>query len=91
MTRATVRRPMKTVFLLEHLHILPDESEDIKTIGIYCSKQDAIAAIERLKSQPGFSKYPNLIDPVAQDYVSGFYLQEYELGKDQWIDGFVTV
>ena len=81
---------MKTVFLLEHLHVLPDKSEDIKTIGIYRSKEDALGAIERLKNQPGFAEFSNLIDPTTEEYLSGFYLQEYELGKDQWTDGFVT-
>ena len=81
---------MKTVYLLEHLHILPDESEDIKTIGVYRSKEEAIAAIERLKNQPGFLEFSKLIDPSIEDYGDGFYLQEYELGKDQWTDGFVT-
>ncbi len=81
---------MQTVFLLEHLHVLPDKSEDIKTIGIYRSKEEAIAAIERLKDQAGFSEFSNLIDPSTEDYISGFYLQEYELGKDQWINGFIT-
>ncbi|WP_219892066.1 hypothetical protein [Chamaesiphon polymorphus] len=45
---------MKTVFVLQHLHILPCGEENIKLIGTYSSNQTARAAIEQLKVQPGF-------------------------------------
>ena len=46
---------------------------------------------ERLKAQPVFCDYPQLIDPLIADEVAGFYIDEYELDKDQWAEGFVTV
>ncbi len=81
---------MKTVFVLHHLHVFPTGAEDTKLIGTYSSRATAIAAIERLKIQPGFCDYPHLIDPLTDDEESGFYLDEYELDKDHWSEGFVT-
>ena len=46
--------PMKVVYLLQHLHTLPNGEEDVKNIGIYSSKQAAIDATKRLRTQPGF-------------------------------------
>lgn len=66
------------VFLLQHVHELPDGQEDVKVIGIYRSRSEADFAIERAKCLPGFRDSPE-----------GFDTQEYELGKDHWIEGFV--
>jgi len=82
---------MKKIFLLEHLHIDENENEDVKTIGVYSSYEEAKQAIARLSQLPGFSEFSELIDPTVDDYISGFYLEEYEIGKDQWQEGFVTV
>ena len=83
---------VKSVFLLEHLHILlPQEEQNVKTIGVYSSKAEALAAVERLKAQPGFVESPRLIDPQVEGVVSGFYLDELPLNKDHWAEGFVTV
>lgn len=81
---------MKSAFLLEHLHVIAEGNESAKTIGLYASKEDALAAIARLSKQPGFSDHPALIDPLETDYVSGFYIDEYEIGKDHWAEGFFT-
>ena len=82
---------MTSVFLLQHLHILAEDNESVKTIGVYASKEDALLAIQRLSQQLGFSLYPDLIDPLTQGYLSGFYLDEYEIGQDHWSEGFLTV
>jgi hypothetical protein len=82
---------MKTVFVLQHLHIHPGGEEDTKLIGTYSSSETAHAAIARLRVQPGFCDYPRLIDPLVEDRESGFYLDEYELDKDNWSEGFITV
>jgi len=82
---------MKSVFLLEHLNVISEDSESVKTIGMYKSKGDALSAIERLSIQPGFSDHPKLIDPQEDDEVSGFYIDEYEIGKDNWTEGYITV
>ncbi len=81
---------MKTVFVLQHLHVFPSGAEDNKLIGTYGFRESALAAIDRLKVQPGFCDYPRLIDPLIDDEESGFYLDEYELDKDNWSEGFIT-
>lgn len=47
-------------------------------IGVYRDEQDAKAAAQRLKDEPGFRDYPE-----------GFKAYEYELGRDHWTEGFV--
>ena len=55
------------------------EDEDTELlIGVYRTKEDANAAIERLKGQPGFADFPQ-----------GFMSESYELNKDHWTEGFV--
>ena len=83
---------MKSVFIVQHLRVLPDgQREDIKLIGAYHSLEAAHEAIERLKSQPGFCDFPRLLDSLVDDDEQGFYIDEYELDKDHWPEGFVTV
>jgi len=80
---------MRTVFILQHVHVLPDGEEDVKLIGVYRTHEAAYAAIERLIVQPGFCEHPRLLNPSVDDEGSGFTLDEYELDKDHWIEGFV--
>jgi len=68
---------MKHAFLLQHER--PD-TEDVKIIGIYSSPESAEAAIERLRTQPGFRDHPN-----------GFAIDPYPLDRDHWADGFVEL
>jgi len=82
---------MKKIYLLEHLHIMDDKTEDLKTIGIYSTYEEGKEAVERLKNQPGFSNFPKIVNLDEEDYISGFYLVEYELDQDNWKEGFVTV
>lgn len=49
-------------------------------IGVYRTEEDAKTAIERLKERPGFVNYPE-----------GFEYHRYELGKDQWTEGFARM
>jgi hypothetical protein len=57
-----------------------DGHEDEKLIGVYKTRADGKAAIARLRSQPGFRDLPK-----------GFSLTAYELNKDHWTEGYVTV
>jgi hypothetical protein len=82
---------MKTVFVVQHVHVLPGGQEEVKFIGAYRSSEAALAAIGRLRVQPGFCEHPRLIDPLTDDDDNGFYVDEYELDKDHWTEGFVTV
>jgi hypothetical protein len=82
---------MKSVFIVQHLHVFPDGSECVKLIGAYRCKAAALSAVERLRVQPGFCDYPRIIDPDLDTDESGFYIDEYLLDKDHWTEGFVTV
>ena len=67
------------VYVLEHVHEL-DDVEDIKRVGVYESVDEATRARERSSLLPGFRDYPD-----------GFHISEYELGRDHWTSGFVTI
>ena len=69
---------MKAVFIVTHSYELQG-AEQIKIIGAYASKKDAQLAVRRKKRYPGFRKYPK-----------GFYIDCFELGRDQWDEGFIT-
>lgn len=80
---------MKTVFVLQHLHELAYDREDVKFIGVYATREDVKAAILRLRDKPGFKKFPNVIQPDDVQR-SGFYIDEREVGQDSWTEGFLT-
>ena len=75
-----------TVFILQHQHTL-DGYEDVKMIGVYSLRSSADAAVDRLKSQPGFCNAPLICDPDKGEDADGFYIGEYELDKDFWVEG----
>jgi hypothetical protein len=80
---------VEKVFVVQHSHTLPSGIADVKMIGVYRSLDAAKMALGRLGMQPGFSKHPTHIDPDATDEEDGFYIDEYELDKDHWTEGFV--
>lgn len=82
---------MTTVFVVQHLHTLPNGIEDIKLIGVYSSKESALTAVDRLKSRPGFCENPRVINPGIDDDDQGFYVDEYSLDDDNWTEGYITV
>ncbi len=53
--------------------------EEIKFIGAYSSRVKAEDAIKRLSKQSGFKDFPEY-----------FFIDEYEIDKDNWTEGFVT-
>ena len=67
---------MDAVTLLWHVSG-PSDREDELLIGVYRSTEDAHAAIERLKTKPGFADTPD-----------GFHTARYELNVDHWTEGF---
>lgn len=71
---------MTTVFQLYHEYSKGNGETEYKAIGIYSSAERAHQAIERLKSEPGFREYPK-----------GFRVDEIELDRDSWREGFVTI
>ena len=68
------------MFLLWHTHELPGGEEDSKLIGVYSTRESAEAAQNRASQLPGFSSAPQ-----------GFTIDSYELDKDHWCEGYVTV
>jgi hypothetical protein len=70
---------MRTVFLLQHSYEI-EGSEQIKIIGIYSTRDKAKTAIEKFKTLPGFSDYPD-----------SFYIDEYEIDQDNWEEGFERI
>ena len=72
--------PQVEVFLVEHVHVLEDGEESVKTVGIYSSRQAAQLAVERLCLQPGFRDAPK-----------GFTIDLYWVDQDCWQEGYVTV
>lgn len=83
---------MQTVFVLQHLHLLPDGEEDIKLIGVYSSRESALRAVDRLRLMPGFRDLPALVADLGEGpgEGSGFYLDPYTLDVDGWAEGFET-
>lgn len=71
---------MKKVYLLWHTHALDDGNDDEKLIGVYESEYAAREAQSRVGGQPGFRRNPE-----------GFEIAGYELGKDHWTEGYVTM
>lgn len=77
-----------TVILLEHLRVDDNGNDHIKTVGIYRTQSGAEAAVERLKSMPGFRDAPEIVDPQREGLESGFYLSRYKLDMEHWAEGF---
>lgn len=73
MTEAPGQSDADAVYLLWHT----DAYDDDKLIGTYRTERDALAAIERVKSKPGFS-----------DEGGRFECARYELNRDHWEEGF---
>ena len=70
---------MASVFVLQHVHEQEDGVEDVKFLGVYSSRENAGAAVARLKGKPGFSDAPD-----------GFHIDEYRVDHDHWVEGYVT-
>jgi hypothetical protein len=71
-------RQIDSVYLLYHLRKDDPKSDtQLLLIGAYRSEDDAKAAIERLKSKPGFARHPD-----------GFEYHAYALGVENWSEGF---
>lgn len=71
---------MTRVYVLQHVHLMVDGTEDVKFIGVYSSRENAQAAIIRIGQTAGFSEAPD-----------GFHIDEYQVDKDQWVEGYSTL
>jgi len=68
------------VFVVQHLHVLNGDEEDVKLIGVYSSRFAAEEAIDRLRQKPGFCDTPE-----------GFSIDLYRVDQDHWDGGFITL
>ena len=66
-------------FVLQHVHVLDEDEEDVKMIGVYSSQEAAEAAIARMRLLPGFREAPD-----------GFNIDRYQLDEDNWTSGYIT-
>jgi len=82
---------MNSLFVVQHLHKLPNGDDDLKLIGVYSSNESAHAAIGRLKGLPSFCEHPNFIDPSGDSDGQGFHVGEYAVDEDYWTEGYVTL
>ena len=83
---------MRTVFVLQHVRVLPDDVEDLKLIGVYSSRAEALKAVDRRRQHSGFEDFPLLVDPsIKGSGPDGFHIDEYQLDLDYWSEGFVTL
>jgi len=73
---------LKKVYLLQHSYeiICDDVTYDkTKIIGIYFSREKAESVVNKYIYIQGFDKYP----------ISCFYIDEYTIDEDNWVEGFV--
>jgi hypothetical protein len=75
------------VYLVAHWHPLPDHPSSSLTVGVYSSREKAEAAVKRLASQPGFRDFPDVLEDPSE--IGGFSIEEYELDRTWWQEGFV--
>ena len=68
-----------TVFLVWHSHDL-DEEMDYKLLGVFSTRDRADQRVARARVAEGFRDHPD-----------NFVVDMYELDKDTWVEGFVTV
>jgi len=66
---------MKSVYLLEHT--VKDLEDSTKMLGIYSTQEEAEKAIKFLSDKPGFRDSPD-----------DFLIDEYEIDKISWSEGF---
>lgn len=71
---------MNCVFVLQHSYKTDDGYDEAKMIGVYSSKEKAEETVEKLKNVNGFCDYP----------IECFYIDEYEIDKDNWTEGFFS-
>ena len=82
------------LYIVEHLHILYDDVEDIKFLGVFSTKEKAEKAIRMLSKQPGFKDFPKIIDDndIENDVIEGFYIIKVVVDEiAEWKEGFTTV
>jgi len=57
-----------------------DGAEEVKLLGVYSCEDRARSGLERARTLPGFRDIPE-----------GLLIDKYELDRDKWTEGFVTI
>lgn len=70
---------MNRIYNLEHIYE-DNEKDEIKFIGLFLTKKDALDAIKMLKNKPWFKEYP----------VECFQISEIKIGRIWWQEGFIS-
>lgn len=70
---------LTSVYLLWHTRVDGDDEDD-KLLGVFSSQENAEEAKQNALTKAGFKDYPD-----------GFCIVEYEINKQEWLDGFVTI
>lgn len=81
-----LRDPMD-VWVLWHVPPGGDERGEYMLIGVYSSRDAALAAVARLADQPGFRDNPDVTDDVDD---AGFNIVPYALDQDHWAEGYIS-
>ena len=68
---------MKKVLVVQHVRVKDADNEEVKMIGVFSTQATVNACIRELETQPGF-----------RDRLDGFSVDEYELDKVEWKEGF---
>jgi len=80
---------MNSVFVLQHLHSPTPDSEEVKLIGVYRSREAAEGAVARLRDQQGFRSFPHIVE-AGSESDQGFHITEQVLDRDGWVSGFIS-
>jgi hypothetical protein len=70
----------RSVWLLWHGDDIEDDTPDAKLLGVYSTETRARDRIERSRQVAGFMDYPD-----------AFVVARYDVDKDEWTEGFVTI
>jgi len=67
-------------YLLQHSYEDDDGCEETKIIGIFSTEEKAKEVAQVYRTIEGFSRYPDC-----------FFIDAYELDKQFWTEGFITI
>ena len=73
------------VWILWHIPPGADDTGDYMLIGVYSTRESGMAAVERLRDQPGFRDHPGLVEDTDE---AGFLIEAHSLDKDSWTEGY---
>ena len=68
------------IYVLQHSYELENGYEETKFLGVCSSFEKAKAAILEYQKLPGFRERPH-----------DFYIDNYEIDKKHWAEGFIRV